>query len=239
MLMVETNTKIGVRDIKDGDWYWINKAIIKEYTPRIGAIGIAVYNFLACLADNRQTCFPSQKYIAKSLGYSRPTINKAIKVLEKEGLIWIEKRDRYHCVYTLLKVRCKAGETQMSTVGNSDVNQGNTNNNKLTRNNNIDIDNKYFKDFKTHRAFKPESREELLALDLVESLEDPEGLPLYLSYAKKYPEWLLRQVLGEALEIPSDRIKKSRGAVFNYLVKKYTKEAECYDAVKYSNERQY
>lgn len=220
MIMVETNTKIGVRDIRDGGWYWIDKAVIQEYTPKVGVIGITVYNFLASLADSHQSCFPSQKYIAQFLGYSRPTINKTITALEKEGLIRIEKRDRYHCVYTLLKVRCKAGETQMSTVGNSDVNQGNTNDNKLTRNNNnIDIDDKYFKDFKAM------TREKLLALDLAEALGDPEGLLLYLSYVNKYPEGLLRRVLGEVLEIPPDKIKKSRGALFNYLVKKYTQKA--------------
>lgn len=85
---------------------------------------------------------------------------------------------------------------------------------------NIDIDDKYFKSCKTYKTFNPKTREELLALDLAEALEDIDGLPLYLSYAKKYPEGLLRQVLGEVKEIPADRIKKSRGALFNYMVQK-------------------
>jgi biotin operon repressor len=121
--MEETNTKIEVRDLRNGNWYWIHRAVIKEYTPKIGATGIAVYNFLASCADTQQSCFPSQKYIAEHLGYSRATVNKAIQVLEKNGLIRIEKRSRYHCVYHLLKVRCKAGKTQKSSRGNSDVNQ--------------------------------------------------------------------------------------------------------------------
>ncbi len=45
--MEETNTKIEVRDLRNGSWYWIHRAVIKEYTPKIGATGIAVYNFLA------------------------------------------------------------------------------------------------------------------------------------------------------------------------------------------------
>jgi biotin operon repressor len=121
--MEETNTKIEVRDLRNGNWYWIHRAVIKEYTPKIGATGIAVYNFLASCADTRQSCFPSQKYIAEHLGYSRATVNKAIQVLEENKLIRIEKRSRYHCVYHLLKVRCKDGKTQMPSKGNSDVKQ--------------------------------------------------------------------------------------------------------------------
>lgn len=70
-------------------------------------------------------------------------------------------------------------------------------------------------------AFKPTSREELLALDLAVALDDPRGLPLYLSYARRFPESFLRQVLGEVKEMPSERIKKSRAALFNHLVHKY------------------
>ncbi len=121
--MEETNAKIEVRDLRNGNWYWIHRAVIKEYTPKIGATGIAVYNFLASCVDTRQSCFPSQKYIAEHLGYSRATINKTIKILEENELISIEKRSRYHCVYHLLKVRCKDDETQKSSSGNSGVNQ--------------------------------------------------------------------------------------------------------------------
>ncbi len=121
--MEETNTKIEVRDLRNGNWYWIHRAVIKEYTPKIGSTGIAVYNFLASCADTRQSCFPSQKYIAENLGYSRATVNKAIQVLEANDLIRIEKRSRYHCVYHLLKVRGKDCKTQKSNKGNSDVNQ--------------------------------------------------------------------------------------------------------------------
>ena len=126
-----------VRDLRNGGWYWIHKAVIQEYTQKVGAIGIAVYNFLASLADRGQGCFPSQKYIAKSLGYSRPYINETLKVLEKHGLIRIEKKGRCHRVYHLLKVRCQPERTQVSTIPNSDVDYTDTNNNKLTRNINL------------------------------------------------------------------------------------------------------
>lgn len=219
--------KIEIRDLRNGGWYWVHKAVIREYAPKVGAIGIVVYNFLASLADSSQVCFPSQKYIAERLGYSRATISKKIKLLEESGLIRVEKRSGYHRVYHLLKVRCKPTETQMSTYGNSEFPQVDTNNNRLTRIiNNIDIDDKNLShsNFKPAGTFKPISREELLAKDLATALKDREGFPLYLSYSKRYPESLLRKVLGEVQEIPDARIKKSRGALFNHLIQKYAKE---------------
>ncbi len=225
---MEENKKNEIRDLRNGNWYWIDKVVIKNFTSKVGAVGIAVYSFLASLADRSQGCFPSQKYIADSLGYSRATVNKTLKLLEKNRLIRKDKRSRYHCVYKLLKVRGKAGETQMSSRRNSDVNQVNTNNNKLTRiNNNIDIENKNFLNFNsgTPKSFRLKNRRELLALDLAESLNDLQGLPLYLTYSKKYPESFLRKILGEVKEVPLVEIKKSKGALFNYLVKKYDKKA--------------
>jgi biotin operon repressor len=74
-----------VRDLRNGSWYWIHRRTLKEYSKKAGATGILVYNFLASLADKTQACFPSQKYIAESLGYSRATVNRAIKTLEKIG----------------------------------------------------------------------------------------------------------------------------------------------------------
>ena len=78
-----------------------------------------------------------------------------------------------------------------------------------------------------HNKFKdfiPRNREELLALDLAEALNDYEGIALYISYSKKYPESLLRRVLSEVKEIPDEKIKKSRGALFNHLVMRYGQE---------------
>ena len=211
-----------VRDLRNGSWYWIHRRILKEYSKKVGATGILVYNFLASLADSSQSCFPSQKYIAESLGYSRATVNRAIKILEKNGLIRMKKRDRYHCLYSLVEPRCKVSETQMLNIRNSDVNQMNTNNNKLTRNiDNIDRGNKNFLNFNSFKEFKPKTKEELLAQDLAKELNDYKNLPLYLYYCRKYPEPLIRKALGEVKETPPERIKKSKAALFNYLVKKY------------------
>jgi len=191
----------------------------------VGAIGIVVYNLLASLANSHQGCFPSQKYIAKALGYSRSYVNETLKLLEANGLIRIEKQGRYHCIYHLLKVRCQPGRTEVSSIPNSDVAYTDTNNNKRTRNiNNIDMRNILNAKTNASKEFQPRTREELLALDLAEGLNDKKSLRLYLSYARRYPEHFLRRTLSEVKEIPSQRIKKSRGALFNHIIRKYGKE---------------
>jgi len=102
----------------------------------------------------------------------------------------------------------------------------NTNNNKLTRNiNNIDNEDKKPFSSRTSNEFIPKTREELLALDIARELNDPKSLPLYLTYAKRYPESLLRKIFREVKEIPFEKIKKSRGALFNHLIKKYAQKA--------------
>jgi DNA-binding MarR family transcriptional regulator len=224
-----------VRNFNDGEWCWINKLVIQEYASKVGPIGITIYSFLASMADSEQKCFPSQKYIAEKQGCSRATVSRTLKRLESNGLIRIEKRNRYHCAYQLSRVSQALGkleqkectdETQMSHTGNSDLHQSYTNDNYLTRNiNNIDIEMTLNEQDK---EFTPKTREELLALDLADVLNDRKALALYLSYARRFPESLLRKALGEAKEIPEGQIRKSRAALFNHLVRKYVKEFKEY-----------
>jgi hypothetical protein len=65
------------------------------------------------------------------------------------------------------------------------------------------------------------SRQEILALDLAKALNDPGGIDRYRSCCRKYPEELLRKVLNEVNGIPAIKIKKSRAALFNYLLQRY------------------
>jgi len=210
------------RSLAHGDWYWIPRAVMKGHASEIGARALAVYNLLAAMADSRQSCYPSQKYMAERLGCSRSTVNKAVKTLAASGLIGIEKRSRYHLVYTLLQVGCRAGKTQMSKGGNRAVAPADTNDNKgIINNNDIDMNKNEPADRPSIPNFTPKTKEELLALDLARGLDDLKALPLYLAYARKYSEGALRRALSEARAVPAAQIKKSRGALFNHLIQKY------------------
>jgi hypothetical protein len=70
------------------------------------------------------------------------------------------------------------------------------------------------------------TKEELLAVDLAEGLDDRANLRFYLSVCRKYPESFLRRIYSEVKEVPLKKIKKSKGALFNYLVQKYDKSGK-------------
>ena len=72
-----------------------------------------------------------------------------------------------------------------------------------------------------HYPFHPQTREEYLAQELTERLDDPQGLPLYLKVARRYTETSIRQILGRVLEVPDERIRTSRGALFNWLIQRH------------------
>lgn len=61
----------------------------------------------------------------------------------------------------------------------------------------------------------------LLASEIAAALEDTAALPLYEGYAQCYPEALLRELLRRTLSIPDHKIKRSRGALFTYLVQQH------------------
>jgi len=65
---------------------------------------------------------------------------------------------------------------------------------------------------------KYEPHEMRLANELAETLKDREALPYYLSLTKKYHEAFLRQVLAKVMSIEETQIRKTRGALFTYLV---------------------
>jgi len=220
-----SNEKNEIRHIKNGDWFWINKKVLQLFSRSLKSSGLAVYNVLASFANSKsQACFPTQKTIAELIGMSKRTVIRRIRELQELGLLAVEKR-RGRCLYRLLKPEVTKGTQAGDKKDTREVTGGNINKNYLTRINN-NIDNKKFLNFtsKAFKGFKPKTREELLALDIARDLNDLKSLPLYLSYARKYPEGFLRSLLGEVKEIPIAKIRKGRAALFNYLIKKHAKE---------------
>jgi len=220
------NEKNEIRRLKNGGWFWINKKVLQLFSRSLKASGLAVYNALASFANSKnQACFPTQKTIAELIGMSKRTVIRRVRELQELGLLGVEKR-RGRCLYRLLKPKVTKGIQGGDKKDTREVTGGNTNKNYLIRINNNNIDNKNFSflNFKSFKGFKPKTREELLALDIARELNDLKALSLYLSYARRYPESLLRRVLGEVKEIKPEKIKKGRAALFNYLIKKHAKE---------------
>lgn len=60
-----------------------------------------------------------------------------------------------------------------------------------------------------------------LANEIAETLQDRDALPLYLSYTRKYQESFLRRILLKVMSIEATKIRKTRGALFTYLVSQH------------------
>jgi len=219
-----------LRNLKEGHWYWISKAAFRSHAKTLGPSGVAVYNALAYFAHWKdQFCFPTQKTMAELLGVSQRTVMRKLQQLQQLGLVGIEKQ-RGKCVYYLLST--PEDMTQETPEGDKNdtgqVTGGNANYSDMKdiKNNKKRLADKSILNVKklTSGEFKPETREELLALDLAEGLGDRQNLPVYLSYAHKHPESLLRQLLGEVLEMREENLKKGRAPYFHYLLKKRARE---------------
>ena len=130
-------------------------------------------------------------------------------------------------MYQLLKVRSCTSATQMSHSCNSDDAPADTNNTLLTKNNNNNVVCVKKIDRQTHfsEEFKPQTKEELLALDIAETLGDGRNPRKYLHYTNQYAESLLREALSQVRQTPKEKIKKSRVALFIYLINHYAKRS--------------
>lgn len=119
-----TDEKSKVRDLRNGDWYWISKVILDEYGSVIQPIGIAIYNCLAEFSNQDGFCFPSHKTIADKIGASVSSVQRGIRQLIKLGII-SKKRKRYHNVYYLLKID-RSDRPNSNQIGQSDRQFGHT-----------------------------------------------------------------------------------------------------------------
>lgn len=57
-----------------------------------------------------------------------------------------------------------------------------------------------------------------LAYELASTLNDTESIKAYEDFTERYAESFLRRVLAKVMSIPERKIKKTRGALFTYLV---------------------
>jgi len=63
-----------------------------------------------------------------------------------------------------------------------------------------------------------EPQEIRLANEIAATLKDPDALPLYLQYSRKYQETFLRKLLARVMSVEESKIRRTRGALFTFLV---------------------
>ncbi len=95
-------------DARRQGWFWMEDAVIDTYGRALGAIGVAIYAYLARRSDPRGVSFPSYGTIARDLNLGRRTVIKYIHKLEELGLIVVHRRNgqgRASNVYQLVSGR--------------------------------------------------------------------------------------------------------------------------------------
>lgn len=199
-----------IRQMESGKWYWIDKEVIQKHVPRVGYLAMCVYHFLASMADERQHCFPSQQYMAEHLGCSRASVSRAIHRLKTEGLVSVSKGESNHAIYCLLKIRDSTDATGMSHERTMDVASVNTNNTTLPIINNNSPDS----------LMQLTEKEKFLLQEISDTVSDPDN-EKFLPIVRHYDEQFINEILSHVRN--TGNIKKSRTALFFYLVKYYAK----------------
>ncbi|TKJ32896.1 MAG: hypothetical protein CEE38_21995 [Planctomycetes bacterium B3_Pla] len=224
----------------------------KHYQKMRNAVWLFLYLLLNANRRNGSLVRKLQT-ISSDMGITRDTALRWLSVLRKQGYIVTQNTGRcLHIQITKWKGLADVGKLpkqkrQISNLrsGKNPTSQEDSQSqnpvqfghktsalpgaNDITINkdilkNDIDMKTNVASNSNSYKQFKPKNKQQLLAVDLARALNDYQGLALYLSYCKKYPESLLRRVLGEVKEVPSKNIKKSRAALFNYLVQVYAQK---------------
>lgn len=159
--------KLQVRDLRNGDWLWINKLVLDH--PYLTSSAKVIYSALAYFANNdTQKSYPSIKKIMELTGLgSRSTIVSSIKKLEEYYFISAKRKGGKVTEYTLLKLtdsqpvhklnQSNLGHNQ-SKISTGVVQNKHTNNTNTILNNNnktADFNNlKRLNDLKRKYPFK-------------------------------------------------------------------------------------
>lgn len=97
----DNNNKMEVRDAREGEWLWTNKAIL--FSQYVNDSAYRVYSGLAAYSGNNdQRSWPSLITLSTKLNLAKSTVIRAIRLLEALGLISARRIVGSHNIYTLL-----------------------------------------------------------------------------------------------------------------------------------------
>lgn len=95
----------------------LNETIINT---KISDGAFRVLSFLTSMCyENKETCYPSQQYIATQLGKSTRQVQRKIKELKEAGLIQIRRRGSVSNVYTIMQKVTKNIHSKVKETVNS------------------------------------------------------------------------------------------------------------------------
>lgn len=69
-------------------------------------------------------------------------------------------------------------------------------------------------------------KREQVAFMIAKAFNDTGQINVYITYCKKYPLNIVSQAFSKAKNFPEEKIRKSRAAIFFYLLKTYAHESD-------------
>jgi len=163
--------------------------------------------------------------LAKHCGLSITTTRRALLNLQKQGyIVYRPGRNQFHPTIYEISTEGRANlpprtsavpKTAMPVPSDSDVSLEDLS--IGDRNDNGEVIHT------KHDHGIPDQAERLACL-VADGLEDMKNLALYKNYCARFPTQMILKAYIKAKEVSPDKIKKSRGALFNFLIQRYAKK---------------
>lgn len=160
--------------------------------------------------------------LARQCGLSVNTTRRALLRLHAKGwIVYRPGKNQFHpTIYEIstggganLSPRTSAdAKTAMPIPSDSDNNINNLYTGDISDRGNV---------FHTKQDENESDRVERLACLVADGLGDRKNLALYRSYCKRFPASMILKAYIRAKEPAPEKIKKSRGALFNFLVQRF------------------
>lgn len=71
--------------------------------------------------------------------------------------------------------------------------------------------------------FQPKTQADHLALEIARAFKEESKLLLYRVLCENFNDQVVKKAFDAVMNVPDEKIKKSRAALFAYLLKKYAK----------------
>ena len=176
--------------------------------------------------------------LAKRCGLSLSTVNRAVLSLTQQGLIQYRRgcnQSRQSIFEIPLKgpggavagrvPKGRGEKLSQKTTARPKIGIPNRNDSDSDHSNNLSIgDNDIGGVVHKQNEDTESEAAERLAYRVAEGLDDMKNLRLYQSYCRRFPADLILKAFVRAREPAPDKIKVSRGALFNFLVQLYAKK---------------
>ena len=172
--------------------------------PSEGVVYFTVENL--CQEQGGQCAMPLAK-LAQHCGLAVSTASRAVLALAKQGLI--QYRRGYNqtrpSLFALSYTQRKIGAPNPNDSDPVNIYTGDNDIGKLVHKQNEES------------KHEPVNK---LAYRVADGLGDLKNLALYMSYCRRFPQDIILKAFVRAREVEPNKIKKSRGALFNYLCQK-------------------